>query len=217
MKFIEIEMDQWARKEHYNHYRNKVNCTFSVTVNIDISNLLILLKQQGLKSYPTQIYMLSTVVNRLPEFRMSINDKGNIGYWDQVNPMYTIFNPDSKTFSAIWSRYNASFNLFYETYLMDTTNHANHDGVLFPQKSIPAHIINISSIPWLDFTAFNLNVTPDKNYLFPIFTIGKYVQEHGKTLMPLAIQCHHAVCDGWHVGKFVELLRELAMTPSHWL
>lgn len=83
MKFIEIQMDHWARKEHYNHYTNNVNCTFSVTVQIDITNLLPLLREKGLKSYPIQIYMLSTIVNQLPEFRMDINDKGNVGYWEK--------------------------------------------------------------------------------------------------------------------------------------
>lgn len=217
MKFIEIEMDHWARKEHYNHYTNNVNCTFSVTVQIDITSLLSLLKEKGLKSYPVQIYMLSTIVNQLPEFRMDINDKGNVGYWDKVNPMYTTFNSSSNTFSALWTKYDINFGEFYDLFLKESTQYANCDRILFPQSSIPANVFNISSLPWLDFTAFNINISPNKSYLLPIFTIGKYIQENGKTLMPLAIQCHHAACDGWHVGKFVELLRELAITPNRWL
>lgn len=26
-------------------------------------------------------------------------------------------------------------------------------------------------------------------------------------MLPLAIQVHHAVCDGYHVGKFIEMLQ----------
>lgn len=26
-------------------------------------------------------------------------------------------------------------------------------------------------------------------------------------MLPLAIQVHHAVCDGYHVGKFIEILQ----------
>ncbi|CDX00004.1 CatA-like O-acetyltransferase [Desulfitobacterium hafniense] len=36
-------------------------------------------------------------------------------------------------------------------------------------------------------------------------------------MLPLAIQCHHAVCDGYHVGKFVEALRSMAANPKQWL
>ena len=27
-------------------------------------------------------------------------------------------------------------------------------------------------------------------------------------MLPLAIQVHHAVCDGYHVGRFIEVLQE---------
>ena len=41
----------------------------------------------------------------------------------------------------------------------------------------------------------------------PIFTMGKYFERDGKRMLPLAIQVHHAVCDGYHVGMFVERLQ----------
>ena len=36
--------------------------------------------------------------------------------------------------------------------------------------------------------------------------IGSLVD--GKRFLPLAIQVHHAVCDGYHMGAFVERLQE---------
>ena len=41
-----------------------------------------------------------------------------------------------------------------------------------------------------------------------IFTMGKYFERDGKRMLPLAIQVHHAVCDGYHVGLFVEKLQK---------
>ncbi|KTE92410.1 hypothetical protein AT727_19690 [Desulfitobacterium hafniense] len=43
-----------------------------------------------------------------------------------------------------------------------------------------------------------------------------YVKGMGQ-IMPLAIQCHHAVCDGFHVGKFVDALRRMAANAEAWL
>lgn len=64
-------------------------------------------------------------------------------------------------------------------------------------------------IPWLSFEGFNLNLQQGYDYLKPIFTMEKYVKtEHG-TFLPLAIQVHHAVCDGFHVARFVEALQAL--------
>lgn len=215
MNFIEIQMKQWARKNHYEHYKNNVRCSYSVTVDIDITNLQIRLKERGMKTYPVQIYMLSTVVNQLPEFRMTTDEEHRLGYWEVIDPIYTVLNPNTETFSAVWTRYDCCFNTFYRTYLQDTTQYAN--GSLFPQEHVPPNTFNISSVPWLDFTAFNINVFSDGNYLLPIFTIGKHKKENDKIMMPLAIQCHHAVCDGYHVGKFVEILREMAINCDKWL
>ena len=88
-------------------------------------------------------------------------------------------------------------------------------GAYQPQTDVPENVLNISSIPWVEFTAFNLNMPSD--YLLPILTIGKYIEQDGRTLMPLAVQVHHAVCDGYHLGQFVEQVRSLAANVSAWL
>ena len=41
----------------------------------------------------------------------------------------------------------------------------------------------------------------------PVFTIGKYFAQEDKIMLPLALQVHHAVCDGYHVGMFLEKLQ----------
>ena len=63
-------------------------------------------------------------------------------------------------------------------------------------------------VPWLSFTGFHLNRSGSGKYLLPIFTMGKFVEREGRRLLPLAVQVHHAACDGYHVGKFVECLQE---------
>lgn len=50
------------------------------------------------------------------------------------------------------------------------------------------------------------------DYLLPIFTIGKYFEQNGIIRLPIAIQVHHAVCDGFHVGRFIEELQEAMNT-----
>ena len=63
-------------------------------------------------------------------------------------------------------------------------------------------------IPWVTFSAFNLNIYDSGKYLLPIFTMGKAFERDAKRLLPLAIQVHHAVCDGYHVAAFLETLQE---------
>ena len=63
-------------------------------------------------------------------------------------------------------------------------------------------------IPWASFDGFNLNLQNGYRYLPPIFTMGKFYEEGGKILLPLAVQVHHAVCDGFHLCRFVNELQE---------
>ena len=39
MGFNVIDLNTWDRKERFNHFFNNAKCTYSITVNIDITNL----------------------------------------------------------------------------------------------------------------------------------------------------------------------------------
>ena len=73
MKFNQIDIEKWNRKEYYIHYMNELCCTYSLTVNIDITNLKTVVKKMNKKIYPVQIYMIASIVNQYKEFRMDIN------------------------------------------------------------------------------------------------------------------------------------------------
>lgn len=62
--------------------------------------------------------------------------------------------------------------------------------------------------PWTRFTGFNLNLPEGGDYFLPIFTAGRYEEQNGRITLPLAVQVHHAVCDGYHAGAFLRALQE---------
>lgn len=216
MKFNQIDIEKWNRKEYYIHYMNELRCTYSLTVNIDITGLKAAVKEMSKRIYPVQIYMIATVVNQCEEFRMDINSYGELGYWSEVNPCYTIFNKDSKTFSSIWTSYNRVFSRFYDSCIEDIDKYSRSTS-LKPKQNELSNSFTISALPWMGFTGFNINVFNEGRYLPPIFTIGKFIETEASVLMPLSIQVHHAVCDGFHVGRFVQLLQELSSNHKEWL
>jgi len=78
-----------------------------------------------------------------------------------------------------------------------------------PKPNEPDNTFPVSMIPWESFEGFNLNLKNGYDYLLPIFTIGKFFSEAGRTMIPIAIQVHHAVCDGFHLCRFIGELRKL--------
>ncbi len=201
MSFHLIDFQTWERKEFYEHFINEVVCTYSTTVNLDITNL------KSMRLYPTIIWLLTKAVNQMPEFRTALTDKG-VGIYDEMHPAYTIFNKENKNFSAIWTAFNADYNKFLKSYEADVEAFSSSTHYA-PKPDRPSNTFDISMVPWFTFTSFNINVFDEGKYLLPIFTLGKYFDDNEKRLLPLSIQVHHAVCDGYHIGKFVETLQTM--------
>lgn len=181
-----------------------IPCTYSMTVKLDITQI----KKKQMKLYPAMLYYLATIVNRHAEFRTTINPEGELGIYDEMIPSYTIFHEDTETFSELWTMYMPDFDVFLKTYENDIQQYGSNPGMI-GKPAVPENIFTVSMIPWTTFESFNLNLEKGYNYLIPIFTIGKYYKEDEKIILPLAIQVHHAVCDGFHICRFANELQEL--------
>jgi len=168
-----------------------------MTVKLDITNI----RQKGLKLYPTMLYILTTAVNRYEQFRMSLNDRGELLLYADMNPCYTVFHKETETFSNIWTSYSEDYTTFCRRYEEDRARYGNIEGFTAkpdePENSFP-----VSMLPWAAFDGFSLNIA-NFRYLLPIFTMGKFFSENGRFYLPLAVQVHHAVCDGFHVCRFI--------------
>ena len=70
MAFQLIDIERWERREFYEHFVKEVVCTYSATVNLDISCL------QGERLYPAMIWLITKTVNEMPEFRTSLTKEG---------------------------------------------------------------------------------------------------------------------------------------------
>ncbi len=207
--FTPIDMNNWARRPYFEHYYNLVKCTYSATVQIDITSLLEVSKKSEVKLYPCMIYIISRAVNQLEELRTNFDGEGKLGVWDVLFPSYTIFRDEDKSFSNLWTSYSENFAKFHNDYLEDNKTYKGSKD-FFPKGPDPLNSFPISCIPWLDFTAFNLNIYDDARYLSPIFTIGKYKKENGKTSLPVACQLHHGLADGYHAGLLFTAIKDLA-------
>ena len=205
--FKPIDTNSWKRKPYFDHYFNQIRCTYSITINIDITNVLSFKDRNKVKLYPLLIYVISKAVNKYEEFRTAINDRGEIGVWETLSPCYTVFHKDSESFSNIWTEWNDDLNLFLSNFEQDSKRFGQIDSI-DAKPNTPANVFPISSLPWTTFTGFNLNIFADGTYLLPIFTYGKYFKDGNRYLIPLSIQVHHAICDGFHVSRLINEIQQ---------
>ena len=209
MNFELVQMDRWARKEHFEHYLSEVPCTYSMTTKLDITPIV----EAKRPLYPTMLYLLAKTVNRYPEFRMDFDKDGKLGVYETMHPCYTVFHKDSETFSNIWTEYTDDYEEFCRAYQQDFKQFGNRTG-LMAKPDVPVNTFPVSMVPWESFEGFHLNLQHGYRYLLPIFTMGKYTLDKGHDWMPMAIQVHHAVCDGFHICRFISTLKEMAGDPA---
>jgi len=200
--FKKIDTQNWARKDYFEHFSKNVPCTFSMTVKLDISKL----RSTDQKIYPRLLHSVSTVVNQHEEFRMSFDNTGCLGSFSEMMPCYTVFHKDTETFSNIWTAYSTDYAEFLKNYEHDL-NQFGHLKLIMAKPNLPSNTFPVSMIPWVSFDGFNLNLQKGYNYLLPIFTFGKFYTESSRVLIPLSVQVHHAVCDGFHLSRFLNDLQ----------
>ena len=200
MGFELIDIENWERKEFYEHFISEVVCTYSVTVNLDITAL------KGQRMYPAMIWLITKTVNEMPQFRTCLKKEGP-GIYDSMHPMYTVFNKENKNFSGIWSYFSDDYAEFLENYDTDEKLYSQSKRYA-PKEGTPENSFNISMLPWVEFSSVNINVYDEGKFLLPIFTMGKYFEREGRRMLPFSVQVHHAVCDGYHIGLFTERIQD---------
>lgn len=204
MDFQPIQMDTWARREHFAHYFSQVPCGYSMTVKLDITPIV----EGGKKLYPTMLYLIARAVNRYPEFRMGFDGDGTLGVYGTVHPCYTVFHKDSETFSNIWTEYTEDYEAFCRAWREDMERHGDNHAMM-AKPGVPENTFPVSMVPWESFDGFHLSLKNGYSYLPPIFTMGRYQREGGRCMLPLSIQVNHAVCDGFHVCRLIAALKEM--------
>lgn len=202
MDYREIDLRTWERREYFEHYTSAVPCTYSMTVKLDITEL----RRSGCRLYPAMLYLLSGTVNEFEQFRTALRPDGKLVVYSRMHPSYTIFHRETETFSCIWTEYSEDYSEFLRRYQQDAERYKGAQG-FSPKPGMPENCFNVSMIPWAAFESFQLNM-PGFDYLLPIFTLGRYREESGRCLMPLAAQVHHGVCDGYHLCRFLDALQK---------
>ena len=208
MNYEVIDLAAWPRREHYEHYMRAVPCTYSMTVRLDITNL----RRRGLRLYPAMLWLLTGTVNRHGQFRMALRESGELVRYDSMEPCYTVFHPETEGFTNVWTEYDPVFSTFCRNYRADRERYRGD--FRHGKPDAPPNLFSVSCVPWASFTGFHLDLPKGHTYLRPIFTIGKYTCREDTVRVPVAVQVHHSVCDGFHMARFLNGLQAWAESFS---
>lgn len=206
MNYTKVDIDEWSRGTLFRFYIEKMRIVMSLTVDINVAPLITYTKKNGLKFYPAMIWVVSKVINSHDEFKYSWDTDGNLIRWDSISPSYTVFNRDDECFSKFVTEYTDDIFEFYQRTVDDQRKYQEERAIIGNQ---PQNFFDVSCLPWVKYKHFDVHVFDEGKFLAPVVTWGKYEVQNGNALMPLTMNIHHAVADGFHLSRFFNEVQEL--------
>lgn len=215
--FHVVNRDTWARSAYFDYYFHTIRCRYNIGADLDITNLQRFRREKGLKFFPVMLYVVMRAVNRHEEFRMAFNDRHELGCWEKLCPCYTLFHPETETFTDIWSEYSGDFSRFYATVVEDMERYRHVTGKIKARDHQPPNICPVSNVPWLAFTNFAQDSYAESEFLAPLIKFGKYGTRGEKVIIPVSVSVNHAVADGYHTCRLINEMQEMATCPEQYL
>lgn len=195
-----LELDTWARKEHFNFFRQFEEPFFGITTDIDCTTAFNKAKASGDSFFLSYLHKSLAAANEVTPFRYRIAGD-EVWVYDEVHASPTINRPDG-TFGF------AYMNFYEDAAAFEVSSKAEIERVRQSTGLIPAvsgeNVIHYSSLPWINFTA----VSHARSFSFkdscPKITFGKVKEVGERKMMPVSVHVHHALMDGFHVAQFLE-------------
>jgi chloramphenicol O-acetyltransferase type A len=202
MKLVDVE--NWNRKTIYEYFKNYRDPFFNMTANLDATGLYRFCKDKKLSFALANLFFTLQTVNEIREFRIRIKDDQLVEF-DRVDATMTIAQPD-ETFSFCYFENCADVFEFNERGKAAVEKYTRLKTFDVERERID--LIYCSVIPWVSFTSFKHAGRLDNRFSVPRIVWGKMFDDQGRKKLPHSVEVHHAIADGFHVGKYFTALQE---------
>lgn len=205
----EIDMATYARRALYEHFLTFEIPVVTRTVQLDVTSLMRFIKSNQYRFSAVIGFMITRAVNHVPELRHRIQD-GRLVEFNKIIPSYTILSKDKIVYFSK-GVFTDNFQNDYRENLAINENAAK--GLEKNLGSDNQGQLFITINPWNSFTSLQFPYSK-KVASIPVFAIGKIYSDGDKIKAPLALQNHHSLTDGYHIGHFLDILQKHLDDPT---
>ena len=205
-----INVDTWSRREHFEVFRNLDFPHFSLCANVDMAGMYHYVKGHNISVNVALVYILARAANDVPAFRYRIRSEEVIEH-EVVHPSTTILTEDD-TFTFCTINYMEDFQGF-ETETLRVIAYVKEHLTLEDEPG-QDDLLFMTAVPWISFTSMThpINLSPADSV--PRIAWGKFYNEGDSLRLPVGVQAHHALMDGFHVGKFFNQVQVYMDDPA---
>ncbi|WP_034921079.1 chloramphenicol acetyltransferase [Gillisia sp. CAL575] len=202
-----LDLKNWNRREHFEFFSSFDEPFFGIVSEVDCTKAYKFCKNNNRSFFAHYLHKALTAVNEVPEFKYRILNNEVVVY-EEVHSAATIARPDG-TFAFSFAEFDSDFSVFQERLNKEIEEVQNTTGLRLSDASQRLDAIHISSFPWHKLTG----LTHSRNFKYPDsvpkITFGKMYAMGNENKLPVAINVHHGLMDGFHVAKFLEVFQKL--------
>jgi chloramphenicol O-acetyltransferase type A len=208
-----LDLQTWPRRELFETFSRFDHPHFGLCANVEVTSFYPFVKRRGLSFSVASVYVITRAANAIPEFRYRIRQDMVVEH-EVVHPSTTILT-QGDLFTFCTFDYVEDFARFAGQAVERIAEARQHPSL----ENVPGKddMLYMTSIPWVSFTGLMhpLNLNPPDSV--PRFAWGKFFQDGERLWMPLSAQGHHALMDGFHLGRFYALVQEYLDAPEVYL
>ena len=191
-----IDLDGWKHRDHYDHFRRFANPFFSVCADVDVTDLWQRSREPSGPSFVlATLHAAVRAADAVDAMRRRMRGD-RVWLHDHVGISTTVLRAD-ETFGYARIPHAGEYRDFAPggRRLLEEARGAG--GLPLPPGD---DVIYHSTLRWLRFTAFS-NALPLGDSI-PRLVFGKCVANGSRTVMPVALEVHHAVVHGLDAARF---------------
>ena len=199
-----IDMATWPRRGMYDYFSGVSNPFYSVTVQLDVTDLAAWARREGLSFYYALVYLCTQAVNQTEAFRYDIRE-GQVALLDRREPSFTDLKPGAELFHIVTMPAGEDIRAFCR----EARQKSRAQEVFLDMAAEAGPLIYFSCLPWVELTALTNERDFYRDDTVPRIAWGRYVEQNGRLKLGLSLEVNHRFIDGLHIGQFVRALEGL--------
>ena len=208
MEKKKVDMSTWKRREHFDFFASMDDPFYGVVANVDFTDCHSEAKADGASFFLYSLHKIMKAVNQIEEFRTRI-EENDVVLYDTIHVSPTIGREDG-SFGFGYFQYYQDRDEFIRKANIEIERVKSKPGLCVGDWRIGSDLVYFSAVPWITFTGLKHAKSFSKNDSVPRISTGKIFKEGGRIKMPVSLDMHHGLADGFHAGMFYRLLEEMS-------
>jgi chloramphenicol O-acetyltransferase type A len=200
-----IDQAQWPRREHFAFFSAFEEPFFGLTANVDCTAAQAEAKRLGVSFFLYYLYHALEAANEVEEFRYRIED-GQVYCYDRIHASATLGRADH-TFAFSFIEQNDSLPGFVAAAEAEIAAVQASTGLRLSDATARPDVVHCSAIPWVRFTALSHARSFTHPDSCPKISFGQVFNEGATRQLPVSVNLHHGLGDGYHAGLFLAALQ----------